>query len=175
VDAGTGAGPGAGTAGPGPDNGPADTAEPAPRAGRTTNLVCGAVVVLTGAGTLTVALDLGLGSLSRPGAGTWPGIVSVLLIVIGLLVAARAATYTDAEPITRDAVGVAVGVATLAVAVQLFPFVGFELPSVALLVFWMSVLGREKLRLSVPVSVATVAAAHLVFVYGLAVPIPRLF
>ncbi|MBE3001963.1 tripartite tricarboxylate transporter TctB family protein [Nocardiopsis sp. HNM0947] len=160
---------------PAADHGPEESADDTPRAGRTTNLVCGAVVALTGVGTLAVALDLGLGSLSQPGAGTWPGIVSMILIVIGLLIAARAATFTDAEPITKDAVAVAVAVVALAVAVQLFPYVGFELPSVALLVFWMSVLGQEKLRLSVPISVIAVAVFYLTFVYGLAVPIPRLF
>ena len=152
---------------PGPDT--------APRAGRATNLVCGAVISLVGVGALAVAMDLGLGSLSQPGAGTWPAIVSLMLFVVGLFIAARAAHFTDAERITKDAVGVAVGAIALTVAVQLMPLVGFELPSVALLVFWMSVLGREKLRLSVPISVLVVAAVHLTFIHGLAVPVPRLF
>lgn len=152
---------------PDPDTGPP--------AGRATNLACGAVVSLVGAGAFAVALDLGLGSLSQPGAGTWPAIVSLMLLVVGLLIAARAAHFTDAERITKDAVGVAVGVIALVVTVQLMPLVGFELPSVALLVFWMSVLGREKLWLSVPISVLTVAVFYLTFVNGLAVPVPRLF
>lgn len=147
----------------------------APMAGRATNLACGAVISLVGVGAFAVALDLGPGSLSEPGAGTWPAIVSLMLLVAGLLIAARSASYTDSEQITKDAVGVAVGVIALVVAVQLMPLVGFEFPSVALLVFWMSVLGREKLWLSVPISVLTVAVFHLTFIHGLAVPVPRLF
>lgn len=147
----------------------------APSAGRATNLACGAVISLVGAGALAVALDLGVGSLSRPGPGTWPAVVSLMLLVVGLLIAARAAHFTGAERITKDAVWVAVGVIALTVTVQLMPLVGFELPSVALLVFWMSVVGREKLRLSVPISVLTVAVFYLTFVHGLAVPVPRLF
>ncbi|WP_017577024.1 tripartite tricarboxylate transporter TctB family protein [Nocardiopsis kunsanensis] len=154
---------------------PASDPDAAPGAGRATNLVCGAVISLVGAGAFAVALDLGLGSLSRPGPGTWPAIVSLMLLVVGLLIAARSAHFTDSERITKDAVGVAAGVITLTVAVQLMPLVGFELPSVALLVFWMSVLGQEKLRLSVPIAVLTVAVVHLTFVHGLAVPVPRLF
>lgn len=147
----------------------------APPAGFLANLVCGIVVTLVGVGALTVALDLGLGSLSQPRAGTWPAIISGVLIAIGLVIALRAATFTDAERITKDSWGVAAGVVSLVVAAQLMPLVGFEIPSFVLMVFWMSVLGREKLLLSVPISVVTVTAFYLIFVYGLAVPIPRLF
>lgn len=175
--------PGApGTAATGVADGPgegsdAQASDPdtAPSAGRATNLACGAVISFVGAGALAVALDLGVGSLSQPGAGTWPAVVSLMLLVVGLLIAARAAHFTGAERITKDAVWVAVGVIALTVTVQLMPLVGFELPSIALLVFWMSVVGREKLRLSVPISVLTVAVFYLTFVHGLAVPVPRLF
>ncbi|QVQ51872.1 tripartite tricarboxylate transporter TctB family protein [Spiractinospora alimapuensis] len=147
----------------------------APPAGYLTNLLCGVVIALVGVGALIVALDLGFGSLAQPRAGTWPAIVSGVLIVVGLVIAVRAATFTDAERITRDGWGVVAGVVSLVVAAQLMPLVGFEIPSFVLMVFWMSVLGRERLLLSVPISAVTVAVFYLIFVYGLAVPIPRLF
>ncbi len=147
----------------------------APRAGTLTNLVCGAVVSLLGLGALLVALDLGLGTPTQPRAGTWPGVLSVLLIVLGALIMLRAKTYEDAERITTNAIAVGVGAVSLVVAVQLMPYVGFELPAVALMIFWMSVLGREKYRLSAPISILSVVAFYLIFVTGLNVPIPRLF
>lgn len=158
----------------GADNLDAEEDAPAP-AGRLTNLLCGLAIAALGAGAFFVALDLGLGSLTRPNSGTWPGIVSLMLVAIGLVVAARAHTFTDAERITKDVLRVAAGVATLAVAAQLYPVIGFEIPSFLLLVFWMTVLGNEKLKISVPTAAGTVIVFYLIFVTGLSVPVPRLF
>ncbi|MDZ5077178.1 tripartite tricarboxylate transporter TctB family protein [Nesterenkonia sp. HG001] len=150
-------------------------AEESPRAGRLANLLCGAAVAGIGVAALWAAMELGLGSLTQPRAGTWPGIVSALLILVGVLIMTRAATYDDAERITSRAVGVLIGVASLVAMGQLIPLIGFEVPSFLLLVFWMSVLGKERLRLSVPLSAITVLAFYLIFITGLSVPLPRLF
>lgn len=147
----------------------------APRAGPLTNLLCGAAISLLGTSALFVAVDLGLGSLTQPRAGTWPGFLSGLLIVLGIFIMIRARTFDDAEKITFNAVAVGVGAVSLVVAVQLMPYIGFEIPAVLLMLFWMSVLGNEKYRLSVPISIVTVAAFYLIFVTGLSVPLPRLF
>ena len=152
-------------------------AEPdeAPRAGWLTNLLCGAAVTALGAGCLYTAVGLDLGSLSHPRAGTWPAIVSALLVVLGVLIMVRSPHYTDAERITGNGYRVAAAVAGLVVLAQLIPLVGFEIPSFVLLVAWMSLMERERLRLSVPIAVVTVVVFYLVFVQALAVPLPRLF
>ena len=147
----------------------------APRAGRLTNLVCGAVVTALGAGCLYVALGLDFGSLSHPRAGTWPAIVSTVLVVCGVLIMVRSAHFTDAELMTRKSLRVAVVVIGLVVVAQLMPLVGFEIPSFVLLVAWMSLLERERLRLSAPIAAVTVLTFYLVFIQALAVPLPRLF
>ena len=145
------------------------------RAGAVTNFVCGAVIALLGLGSLLVASDLGFGSITQPRAGTWPAVLSALLLVLGALLMLRAKSYEDAEKLTRNAVAVGVGAVSIAVAVQLMPHIGFEIPAVLLSIFWMSVLGKEKYMLSVPVSIVAVAAFYFIFVVGLGVPIPRLF
>ncbi|MDS2172768.1 tripartite tricarboxylate transporter TctB family protein [Nesterenkonia sp. CL21] len=147
----------------------------APRAGRLTNLLCGAAVTAVGVLALLEAMSLGLGALTHPRAGTWPGVVSGLLIVVGVLIMARAATYEDAEQITSRAWAVLVGAASLVALGQLIPLIGFEIPSFLLLVFWMCGLGRERLRLAVPLSAVVVAVFYLIFITGLSVPLPRLF
>lgn len=149
--------------------------EEAPGAGRATNLLCGAAVTGIGAVALVEAMNLGLGSLTHPRAGTWPGVISGLLIVVGVLIMLRAATYRDAEQITSRAWGVLVGAASLVALGQLIPLIGFEIPSFLLLVFWMSGLGREKLRLAVPLAAIVVVVFYLIFITGLSVPLPRLF
>lgn len=146
-----------------------------PRAGARTNAVCGVAIVLLGLGALLIALDLGFGSLTQPRAGTWPGILSGLLILLGVFIVLRAKTFDDAEKLTFNAVAVLVGAVSLPIAVQLMPHIGFEIPAVLLMIFWMSVLGKEKYRLSVPLSIISVVAFYLIFVTGLNVPIPRLF
>ncbi|MDA2808393.1 tripartite tricarboxylate transporter TctB family protein [Nocardiopsis suaedae] len=139
------------------------------------HLVCGAAVAALGAGALVVALDLGFGSLSQPGSGTWPSIVSTVLVVLGLFIMVRSGHYADAERLTKDGLRVAAAVAGIAGAAALIPLIGFEIPSFVLLVAWMSALGGERLRLSVPLAAAAVAVFYAVFVSALAVPLPRLF
>lgn len=146
-----------------------------PSAGTLTNLVSGIVVALLGSGSLAVALELGFGTLTSPRAGTWPAILSALLIILGLALIMLSRTFSDAERITRRAVSVAVGAMSIVVAVQLMPFVGFEVPGFLLMVFWMKVLGREGLLKSLVISAVTVMVLYLIFVVGLRVSIPRLF
>lgn len=165
------------TSADGAEQKPADVvdARKAEPAGTVTNLVCGIVVMLLGIGSLMVALDLGFGNLTHPRAGTWPAILSVLLIAFGATLAIRATRYTDAEKITRHAAAVGVGAISIVIAVQLMPLIGFEIPALLLMVFWMKVLGREPLVKSIIVSAVTVIALYLVFVTGLRISIPHLF
>lgn len=144
-------------------------------AGALANLVSGVVVVLLGIGSLTVALKLGFGDLTHPRAGTWPAILSALLIVLGITLAVRARSYTDAEKISRHAVAVGVGAISIVIAVQLMPIIGFEIPAVLLMVFWMKALGREKLLKSIVIAIIAVIVLYLVFVTGLRISIPHLF
>ncbi|WP_051297817.1 tripartite tricarboxylate transporter TctB family protein [Brevibacterium album] len=157
----------------GPPEAPQD--EGPQQAGTLANLVSGIVVTLLGAGSLTVALNLGFGTLTAPRAGTWPAILSVLLIVLGLALMALSKTFTDAERITRRAISVGVGALSIVIAVQLMPVIGFEIPGFLLMVFWMTVLGREKLLKSALIAALAVLALYLIFVTGLSISIPHLF
>ncbi|GAA2093371.1 MULTISPECIES: tripartite tricarboxylate transporter TctB family protein [Brevibacterium] len=135
----------------------------------------GIVATLMGTGSLAVALNLGFGTLTAPRAGTWPAILSVLLIVLGLALMSLAKTFTDAERITRRAMSVGVGALSIVIAVQLMPVIGFEIPGFLLMVFWMKVLGGEKLLKSALISALAVLALYLIFVTGLSISIPHLF
>ena len=55
------------------------------------------------------------------------------------------------------------------------PKIGFEIPSLALCVVWLRFLGGESWRSTIVVSIATVAAFYLLFLYGLRIPLPHLF
>ena len=55
-----------------------------PVAGRLTDVVVGIAVVGLGVAALLGSLALGVGSARTPGTGTWPLLVSIALIVLGL-------------------------------------------------------------------------------------------
>lgn len=56
----------------------------------------------------------------------------------------------------------------------LLPLTGFEIPALALCVIWLKFLGGEGWRNTVVISVVTVTAFYLLFLYGLRIPLPHL-
>ena len=146
-----------------------------PPAGTTTNLVVALVVVALGAVALVGSMSLGAGSASRPGSGTWPLILSVVLVLLGIALLVSARSTADAERFTRTSLLVLVGVATMVGFVALIGTIGFEIPAALLAFVWLRFLGRESWRSSIITSLAVVIAFYLVFVAALSVPIPHLF
>jgi putative tricarboxylic transport membrane protein len=118
------------------------------------------------------AQGLGVGSLTDPGPGLWPLIVSGVLVVTGTAVALRPGA--GAEPIGRESWVVVLACASLAVYTLVIPVVGFELPTAVLLAFWLRVLGREGWRTTLIVAVGGTAVVYAVFILGLGVALPHL-
>lgn len=117
------------------------------------------------------AQRLGVGSLTAPGPGLWPLIVSVVLVLTGAAVALRPG---DAEVIGREAWIVVLGCLSLVAYTLLFEVVGFEIPTIALLVFWLKVLGGDTWRTAVTVAVGATVSVYLVFIFALGVALPHL-
>lgn len=143
--------------------------------GTVTNLAAGVVVAATGVFALVIALGLDTGTLTVPRAGTWPVALSAALIALGVFIAVGAKTFDDAERLNKDALGVLYGAVSLTLAIVLMPLIGFEIAAFLLLVYWMTGLGREPLKLSIPIAAASVVVFYLIFITGLRVPLPRLF
>ncbi|MGY2128216.1 tripartite tricarboxylate transporter TctB family protein [Blastococcus sp. SYSU DS0617] len=153
----------------------ADAEHRPPPAGPTTNLVVATLVVALGAAALVGSLSLGAGSARNPGSGTWPMILSLLIVVLGVALAMTARRTTDAERFTRGSWLVLAGLATMVVFVAVIEVIGFEIPAALLAFVWLRFLGGEGWRTSVVTSIAVVAAFYLIFVAALSVPIPHLF
>lgn len=135
----------------------------------------GALVGLAiGVGGGALAFSYGLGSLSDPGPGLWPFVVSVVIAALSavLLVAGRA--LTDSEAFTRSSLLAVAGMITFVAFGFLLPLTGFEIPALALCVIWLRFLGGESWRNTVVISVVTVAVFYLLFLYGLRIPLPHL-
>jgi putative tricarboxylic transport membrane protein len=134
--------------------------------------VAGVVAAAIGILTAFAARDLGLGSLTAPGPGLWPLVVGLVLAISGAAVALRPGD--DAEPIGRDAWIVVVACLSLALYTLVIETVGFELPTLVLLAFWLRGLGRESWRTTVLVSVGATAVVWVVFILALDVALPHL-
>jgi putative tricarboxylic transport membrane protein len=137
-------------------------------------LTAGAVVALGVAGVLG-SWSLGVGSASTPGPGTWPLLVSAVLVVLGVALLAGARRGADAERFSPASWLVLAGLATMVGFVAVIEVVGFEIPAALLCFVWLRFLGREGWRTSVLTSLGVVVAFYAVFVAALAVPIPHLF
>jgi hypothetical protein len=134
--------------------------------------VAGLTALALGIAAALGARDLGLGSLTDPGPGLWPLIVSGVLVIAGAAVAVRPGE--GAEAIGREAWTVVIACATLVAYTAVIGVVGFELPTVVLLAFWLRVFGGESWRMTVAVSVGATAVVYAVFIVALGVALPHL-
>ncbi|WNV73604.1 tripartite tricarboxylate transporter TctB family protein [Geodermatophilus sp. DSM 44513] len=146
-----------------------------PATGTLGNLVVAAAVVLLGVAAVTGSLGLDVGSAAAPAAGTWPLLVSAVVVVLGVALLAVARRTDDAERFTATSWLVLAGLATMVVFVLVLPVIGFEIPAALLTLTWLRFLGHEGWRTSIVTSLAVVVAFYLVFVAALSVPIPHLF
>jgi len=131
----------------------------------------GLAIGVTGA---VLAFGYGLGSLSRPGPGLWPFVVSVLIAALSVVLLLIGRGLTDSEAFTRSSVLPVVGIITFIAFGFLMPVTGFEIPALALCVVWLRFLGGESWRNTIVISVVTVAVFYLLFLYGLRIPLPHL-
>lgn len=138
--------------------------------------VVGAVVALaSGLAGAVLATSYGLGSLREPGPGLWPFATSMVVIALSLLLLVVGRRLHDSEAFTRSSLQPAIGVVTFIALGALMPVVGFELPALVMCMVWLRFLGGETWRSTVLVSLVTVAAFYLLFLYGLRIPLPHLF
>ncbi|MGY1724482.1 tripartite tricarboxylate transporter TctB family protein [Blastococcus sp. SYSU DS0533] len=129
------------------------------------------ILVVLGAAAMLGARDLGLGEMSAPGPGLWPFIVATLLTFTGVVLL-FIDDPEDYEPWTRGTLGIAMGLASLAVFIVLFETIGFFVSAVLMLLFWLRIFAREPWRWAVPLAVIGALVFHLLFAEVLAVPFP---
>jgi putative tricarboxylic transport membrane protein len=150
--------------------------EERPPAGGPAYQLVGALVALgVGIGGAVLSYGYGLGSLGRPGTGLWPFAISVVIVALALVLLAAGRHLTDSERFSRSSLLPLIGILTFVALGALIPVIGFEIPALALCVVWLRFLGGETWRSTILVSVGTVAAFYLLFLYALRIPLPHLF
>jgi len=145
-----------------------------PHAGPLAQIGAALVTLAVGVAGIILSLGFGLGSLSQPGPGLWPFVVSVAIAAMSLASLAFGRHGQDSEKFTRSSALTALGIITLVALAALLPIIGFEVPSLLVMAIWLRFLGGESWRMTALVSVATVAAFYALFVLALAIPLPRL-
>jgi putative tricarboxylic transport membrane protein len=146
-----------------------------PPAGGPAYQTVGALVgIAIGVGGAALAYGYGLGSLREPGPGLWPFVVGVLIAALSAILLVVGRNLADSEAFTRSSVLPVIGIVTFVAFGLLMPLTGFEIPALVLCVVWLKFLGGESWRNTVVISVVTVAAFYVLFLYGLRIPLPHL-
>ncbi|MFG2007425.1 tripartite tricarboxylate transporter TctB family protein [Spirillospora sp. NPDC048911] len=147
---------------------------PSPSYAHRQNIIAALVPLAIGVIAAVLSSGLGVGTLADPGPGLWPLVVSVAMVVIAAVQVLRSRPTGDEEKFTGEACIVAVAVVSLIGFALLFERVGFEVPTVALLVLWLKGLGRESWRITIVLSLAATAAIYLLFITALGVSLPHI-
>lgn len=149
--------------------------EDRPPSGGPVYQIVGALVgAAIGIGGAVLSFGYGLGTLREPGPGLWPFVVSVLIAALSVVLLVVGRGLTDSEAFTRSSVLPVVGIVTFVAFGLMLPLTGFEIPALLLCVIWLRFLGRESWRNTVVISLVTVTAFYLLFLYGLSIPLPHL-
>jgi putative tricarboxylic transport membrane protein len=158
-----------------PEGEAAELEDRPPAAGTVSNVVTALAVIGLGLAALLGSWSLGAGTARTPDSGTWPLLVSAVLVVLGVGLLAVVRRTRDAERFTRSSLLVLAGLATMVGFVAVIEVIGFEIPATLLMVVWLRFLGGERWRTSLVTSIAVVVAFYAVFVGMLSVPIPHMF
>lgn len=147
---------------------PQDTA-----ARRRQDRIAAGVLCAIGIFVIVTAVQLGIGTPEAPRAGLWPLVVGVVLTFTSLMVV-REPMAEVVERFDRSLVTVVGGVVAIAAYAWLLERVGFELPTILMLILWLKVFGRESWRITAIVAVASAVVVYLLFIVLLNVSLPHL-
>lgn len=141
---------------------------------RTQNLVAAGVILLVSVVAAVMSASLGVGSLAEPEPGMWPLIVSVVLVAFSVVLLLQSGQKGDEQAFGRESLIVVVAVVSLIAYAALFENIGFEVPTVAILMLWIKGLGRQSWITSLSVSFGSCAVIYAVFISALGVPLPHI-
>lgn len=143
-------------------------------------MLADALLLLFGAVTALLALQLPLGRLHAPGSGLFPLVLGLVLMGLaaghlGQVVVARAASAApaaSARPLTRIS-RVVLFLATLALATGLLNTLGYPLVAFFLMLALLEILDLRRRRNAVMIAASAAALAYLLFVQWLRIPLPK--
>lgn len=120
------------------------------------------------------AYELALGQLNKPGPGLWPFLLSVLLIVCSLVLLVKDVRKDSYEKFTGNTKLVVYSIISTAIFIVVFKYLGMAVAVVGLLLFQLRVVGGEKWKITLLVTVGMTVACYLLFAVWLKIPFPGL-
>lgn len=152
-----------------------------PPGGPVTDLIAALVPLLLGIPALLYSISLGLGTPTDPGAGMWPAVCCGVLLIAAIVALVRRKVTESCERFGRRTLDIGLGGLSIGVFIMLFTGIGswagagMEFSFLALVAFWVKVLGRESWVTTAVISVSCTVVLHLIFIELLAAPIPHVF
>lgn len=138
--------------------------------------------ILTGASAASIlavilvqSLGLSMGKLTEPGPGLWPFLVAAAGEVFALTILANGLLRHGVRRLKGLPRDPSLGLVSFAIYVFLLERIGYFLPTLGLLLFWLFYLGRENSLVSLTTAVALTMAYYFVFVVWLQIPLPLEF
>ena len=143
-------------------------------------MLADALLLLFGAVTALLALQLPLGRLHAPGSGLFPLVLGCVLMGLaaghlGQAVVARAASASPVAS-TRRPTRVSrmmLFLATLALAIGLLDILGYPLVAFLLMLALLGILGLRRRRTAGLIAAGAAALAYHLFVQWLRIPLPK--
>ncbi|PBC56560.1 hypothetical protein CJ177_13120 [Rhodococcus sp. ACPA1] len=139
--------------------------------GLTASLLVHVGVTLLGVIAIWLAIDLGVGTLGKPGPGLWPLAAGALMTAAGVATIVQTALGERVESL-RGSARPAFGVALAIVFVLLFSFVSVIVALIAVFALWTRLLGKLPWRSVVIWTVLGTAALYLLFGVLISTPFP---
>ena len=136
------------------------------------NLVAAGFLGAIGAFFMIAGWNLTLGTFDNPGPKMWPLILSVFCLILAVILAVRARHGQGTEKFTYGVRYVALGGVSL-FAYAFIESVGFELPTLIVMVVWLKLIGKETWVSTAAYALGAIAAVYLIFIVGLRVTLPH--
>lgn len=120
-----------------------------------------------------VASQMGIGSLRDPGAGFWPLTICLTILVLSFVAGIQSFIAKVRVAFNREEMrNPMLAIISIFLYALTIGYVGYLLPTMALMLFWLRVIGRESWKLSALMGIFITTLFYLVFSFLLGVPFP---
>lgn len=137
-------------------------------------LLAGIIPLIIGLIACGGALQLEIGQWNKPGAGLWPFLLSVALIVCAGLLFLKDVRPDRYEKFGAQSKPVLLSALAVIVFIGLFQTLGLPVAAIALLIFQLRVVGREPWKVTLTVAIGMSSVIYLLFSVWLKIPFPGL-
>ena len=137
-------------------------------------ILAGVVPLIIGLLACFGAYQMDIGRLSKPEAGLWPFILSMMLVACSIVLLIKEARPDNYEKFSNKSRLVFYSVCAIGIFIVMFKYLGLLTAVSALLLFQLRVVGKESWKVCILVTVIMSSAAFLLFSVWLRIPFPGL-